>query len=112
MMNFGIHGNGQMCDCGLHEGVGELSPGDRAARYKHMLLTLRPYVTAEQLAYLESWEKHHGTVSYVMEFTTVQSDGTYSAKGERRIKVAKITSWHPNHHHGTHRHGGGWHDQF
>lgn len=64
--NFAVQGNGRYCDCGQHEGVGDLSPADRAARYKRMAEKLGEYMTEDNRQYLKTWEFRHGAVSYSM----------------------------------------------
>jgi hypothetical protein len=63
---YGWPSNGKVCDCGKHHGVGDLTPGNRAARYARMRDYLADIMTEDQWGYLKTWERAHGPVRYKM----------------------------------------------
>lgn len=77
MSNFGAESNGKVCKCGLHHGVGEWPPEQRAAVYKRMNERMPDYLKDNQKAYLQDWEKHHGIVHYRMDVVG-KSTGEFS----------------------------------
>lgn len=70
-------GNGQICSCGKHEGMGNTSPGNIAARYARMRDKMPSFLSPIRAAYLASWEKAHGPAIYDMVQVGV-SQGEFS----------------------------------
>jgi hypothetical protein len=64
--NFGLEGNGKLCSCGRHEGIGEFTPEQRAASSAFARDRIPEYMTGPQKMYLADWELHHGRVQWRM----------------------------------------------
>lgn len=84
-------GNALKCDCGQHEGIGALGPGDRAARYKRMAERTPTIMDEGQISYLSDWERVHGRVRYEM-VESHKSNGEYLPR-DTVVNVPRITNY-------------------
>lgn len=50
--NFGIEGNGQVCSCGRHEGVGSWSPAERYTQYRRTINRMGKYAPRHMKQYV------------------------------------------------------------
>lgn len=95
-MNFGQDGNGQICECGKHVGVGSWSPEDRAAAYAFMRDKISSYYNHDRKQYLDSWEESHGEAKYEMVFshylTKEQAKLSGSSEGAECMRAALVGS--------------------
>lgn len=93
--NFGQTSNGRVCSCGRHHGLGQWSPGQRAATYARQRDRLPNYFTPMQQQYLASFEYYHGPVKYELR-ETHKSSGTYLPK-DLPVREAFCLSYHDSH---------------